>query len=66
MYEESRKTVLKILLAEHKGDTDVLDTVREGEGGMVYENSIEIYMLPYVKQIANESLLHGTGNQKPL
>ena len=44
MYEESRKTVLKILLAEHKGDTDVLDTVREGEGGMVYENSIEIYV----------------------
>ena len=66
MYEESRKTVLKILLAEHKVDTDVLDTVREGEGGIVYENSIEIYMLPYVKQIASESSLYGTGNPKPL
>ena len=49
MYEESRKTVLKILLAEHKGDTDILDTVREGEGGMMWENSIETYPLPYAK-----------------
>ena len=36
-----------------KRDTDVknrlLDSVREGEGGMIGENSIETRILPYVK-----------------
>ena len=36
-----------------KGNTDVknrlLDSVGEGEGGMIWENSIEICTLPYVK-----------------
>ena len=36
-----------------KGDTDaksrLLNTVGEGEGGIVRENSIEKYTLPYVK-----------------
>ena len=36
-----------------KRDTDVknrlLDYVGDGEGGMIWENSIEICMLPYVK-----------------
>ena len=36
-----------------KGDTDVknrlLNTVGEGEGGMIWENSIETYILPCVK-----------------
>ena len=36
-----------------KGDTDVkdrlLDSVGEREGGMIWENSIETYTLPYVK-----------------
>ena len=35
-----------------KGDTDIdnrlLDAVGEGEGGMIWENSIETYTLPYV------------------
>ena len=38
-----------------KGDSGIknglLDTVGEGEGGMTWENSIEIYTLLYVKQI---------------
>ena len=37
----------------HKRDTDVknrlLDSVGEGEGGMIWENSIETYIWPYVK-----------------
>ena len=37
------------------GDTDVknrlLDSMGEGEGGMIWENSPETYMLPYVKQM---------------
>ena len=44
-----------------EGDTDIknilLDSV-EGEGGMIWENSIETYTLPYVKQIANGNLLY--------
>ena len=36
-----------------KRDTDVknriLDCVGEGEGGMIWEISIETYILPYVK-----------------
>ena len=40
------------LLQGSKRDTDVknrlLDCVGEGKGGMLLENSIETYMLPYV------------------
>ena len=36
-----------------KRDTDIknrlLDSVGEGEGGMIWENSIETRILPYVK-----------------
>ena len=36
-----------------RGDTDVknrlLDSVGEGEGGMIWKNSTETYKLPYVK-----------------
>ena len=41
------------LYGDSKRDTDVknrlLDSVGEGEGGMIWENSIEMCMLPYVK-----------------
>ena len=33
----------------------------EGEGGMIWENSIETYTLSYVKQIASPGLMHDTG-----
>ena len=40
------------LLTYSKGDTEVknrfLDSVGEGEGGMIWDNSIEINTLPYV------------------
>ena len=45
-------------------DTDVqnslLDSVRKGEGGMIWENGIETYII-YVKQIASPGLMHDTG-----
>ena len=45
-------------------DTDVknrlLDSVGEGEGGMIWENSIETCILSYVKQIASPGLMHET------
>ena len=50
---------------DSKRDTDVkkslLDSVGEGEGGMIWENSIETCVLPYVKQIASPGLMHETG-----
>ena len=38
-----------------------LDSVGEGKGGMIWENSIETCILPYVKQIASPGLMHETG-----
>ena len=46
-------------------DTDnknrFLNSVGEGEGGMIWENSIETCILSYVKQIASPGLMHDTG-----
>ena len=43
-----------------------MDTVGEKEGGMIYESSIETYILLYVKWIASGNLLYDTGNPKPV
>ena len=44
-------------MQDSKRDTDVknrfLDSVGEGEGGMICKNRIETCILPYVKQIAS-------------
>ena len=62
---EFRKIVMMTLYVRQKGDTDVknrlLDSVGEGEDGMIWENSIETCILPYVKQIASPGLKHGAG-----
>ena len=48
-----------------KRDTDIknrlLDSVGEGEGGMIWENSIETCILSYVKQIASPGSMHEAG-----
>ena len=53
------------LYARQQKDTDVknrlLDSVGEGEGGMIWENSIETRILSYVKQIASPGLMSETG-----
>ena len=50
---EYRKMVLMNLPAGSNGNTDIesrlVDTVKEGEGGMNGENSMETYTLPFVK-----------------
>ena len=52
-------------MRDSKRDTDVknrlLDSVGEGEGGMIWENGTETCLLSYVKQIASPSLMHETG-----
>ena len=52
-------------MRDSKRDTDVynslLDSVGEGEGGMIWENSIETCLLSYFKQIASPGLMQDTG-----
>ena len=52
-------------MQDSKRDRDVknrlLDSVGEGKGGMTWENSIETYILSYVKQIASPGLMHEAG-----
>ena len=39
----------------------LLDSVGEGEGGMIWENGTEMYILSYVKWIASPGSMHDTG-----
>ena len=52
-------------MLDSKRDTYVknrlLDSVGEGEGGIIWENSIETCILSYVKQIISPGLMHETG-----
>ena len=54
-------------MQEGERDTDVknrlLESVGEGEGGMIWENSIQTCILSYVKQITNPGSMHETGTQ---
>ena len=51
-------------MQDSKTDSDIknrlLDSVGEGEGGMMWENSIKTYILSYVKQIASPGSMHET------
>ena len=51
-------------MRDSKRDTDVLnsllDSVGEGEGGMIWENGIETCNISYVKRIASPGLMHDT------
>ena len=52
-------------MRDRKRDTDVqnslLDSVGEGEGGMIWENGIETCIISYTKQIASPGSMHDTG-----
>ena len=52
-------------MRDSKIDTDVenslLDSVGEGEGGMIWENGIETCILSYMKQIANPGSMQDIG-----
>ena len=52
-------------MRDSKRDTDVqnslLDSMGEGESGMIWENGIETCIISYVKQITNPGLMHDTG-----
>ena len=61
---ELRKMVV-MTLYDNKRDTDVknslLDSVGEGKGGMIWEGSIEMCILSYVKWIAGPGSMYETG-----
>ena len=44
----------------------LLDSVGEGEDGMIWENSIETCILPYVKYMASSSSMQETGHSEPV
>ena len=50
---------------DSKRDTDVknslLDSVAEGKDGMIWEGSVEMCILSYVKRIAGPGSMHETG-----
>ena len=52
-------------MRDSKRDTDVqnslLDSVGEGEGGVIWENGIETCIISYVKGIASPGSMHDTG-----
>ena len=52
-------------MRDSKRDTDVqnslLDSVGEGEDGMIRENGTETYKLSHVKRITSPGLMHDTG-----
>ena len=52
-------------MRDSKRDTDVynslLDSVGEGEGGMIWEGSVEKCISSHVDLIASPVLMHGTG-----
>ena len=52
-------------MQDSKRDTDVKnrlsDSVGAGKGGMIWENSTETWILPYVKQITSPGSMRETG-----
>ena len=38
-----------------------MDSVGEGEGGMIWENGIETCIISYMKQVASLGSMHNTG-----
>ena len=39
----------------------LLDSVGEGEGGMIWENGIETCIVSYMKRVASPDSMHNTG-----
>ena len=57
--------VMITLYARQQRDTNVknslLNSVGEGEGGMIWENGIETCIIAYKKQITSPGLMQDTG-----
>ena len=60
MYGRNQHNIVIILKLKIKKKI-ILDSVGEGEGGMMWENGIETCKLSYVKWIASPVSMHDTG-----
>ena len=53
-------------MGDSKRDTDVqnrfLDSVGEGEGGMIWENGLGSWIISYMKRITSPGSMHDTGS----
>ena len=45
----------------HKCKEQTLDSVGEGEGGMIWKNGIETCIISYMKRVASPGSVHDTG-----
>ena len=45
----------------HRCLISLLDTVGEGEGGMIWENDLETCIMSYMKRVASPGSMHDTG-----
>ena len=50
----------------HRCIEQFLDSVGEGEGGMIWENGIETCIISYVKRITSPGSMHETGCSGPV
>ena len=55
-------TDLQVRNRDANVESGIVDTAREGEGRTNWESSVDIYILPCVKQIASEKLPSNTGS----
>ena len=62
---EFRKRVMITLYVRqqkrHRCIEQLLDSVGEGEGGMIWENGTEICIISCMKQVASPGWMHDTG-----
>ena len=56
-----RKIIIKMATNNKCWRMWLLDSVGQGEDGMIWENGIETCILPYVKWIASPDSMHETG-----
>ena len=45
----------------HRCIEQSLDSVREGEGGMIWKNGIEICIISHMKRVTSPGSMHDTG-----
>ena len=63
---EFRKIVTITLHVRQQKRHSLLDSVGEGEGGMIWENGIKTCIISYVKQITSPGSMHETGCSGPV
>ena len=55
MYETAKETLM------YRTVFWILDSVGEGQGGMIWENGIEACIISYMKRVASPGSMHDTG-----